>query len=184
VIRRLYLIRHAAVELEEGVPAPEWQLTPAGRAAAGRLARSQAWRELTLIATSPEPKARGTAEPIATAAGLELREEPDLREVSRERTPILARADYVALVERYLAGDAVAGWESGQLARRRVASCIARLVRDAAGPCAVVSHGLVLSLYLGLAVADWQAITLPAVAVVDADTDTLLQPFASVEELE
>lgn len=164
----LYLVRHAAVELREEVPAPDWQLSAEGRAAAEQLAQAPVWKQLTLIASSPEPKAWATAKPIAAAAGLDLQEEADLREVSRPFAPI-NRTAYVALVQRYLAGEPIPGWEPRDTARARIESCIARLVDRAIGPRAVVSHGLVLSLYLGLAHEEWQRVPLPAVAAVDRE---------------
>jgi phosphohistidine phosphatase SixA len=136
----LYLVRHAEVEPRKGVPAPDWQLTVAGHEAARLLAEAPAWRALTSIASSPEPKARATAEPIAVAAGLELRQEPDLREV-RRGIPVVEREAY------------------------------------SAGALAVVSHGFVLSVYLGLGHADWQRIASPAVAVVGGERGTLVRPF-------
>jgi broad specificity phosphatase PhoE len=172
----LYLVRHAEVEPRKGVPAPEWHLTAAGHEAATLLAAAPAWRELTSIASSPEPKARGTADPIAVAAGLELRQEPDLREV-RRGIPVVEREAYSALVERYLGEEPVLGWEPLELARTRIRSCVSRLVEEASGPLAVVSHGLVLSVYLRLGHAAWQRIPSPAVAVVDGERGTLVRPF-------
>jgi broad specificity phosphatase PhoE len=158
-------------------PPPTWPLTPAGRAAARRLARLPLFRDVSLVATSPEPKARDTAAPIAARAGLPLRQEDDLREVDRGRTPILARAEYVDLVRRYLTGERVEGWEPPDVAHGRFARCVDRLVAESAGPLAVVSHGLVLSLWLGLSPEEWERIPLPAVAVADAETRRLARPF-------
>ena len=177
----VYLVRHAEVELRADVSAPAWELTPAGRAAAARLADAPLWREVERVATSPEPKALETARPLARAAGVPLVEEPDLREVARAGTPILAAADYRALVGRYLSGEQVAGWEPAERARSRIETCIARLVAEGRGPLAIVSHGLVLSLYLALTPAEWEAIPLPAVAVADPLRRTLLRPWTGIE---
>jgi broad specificity phosphatase PhoE len=108
-----------------------------------------------------------TAEPIAAAAGLPLRVEGDLREVRRTNQRVLPREEYVALVARFLTGADVEGWESAQVARARFSACVERLARDADGPLAVVTHGLVLSLHLGYDLEKWLALRLPDVVETD-----------------
>jgi broad specificity phosphatase PhoE len=183
----LYLVRHAEVVLRGDVPSTEWRLSPAGEQQARDLARSPAWSELALIASSPEAKAIATAEPIAEAAGLELRLEPGLHEVDRGENHIVTREEYDAAVAAHFSGNGDAGWETGESARRRVGDCIDRLTAEVDGPVCVISHGLVLSHYLahlrGLPGPDfdeWRAIELPAVAIVDEGK--LVQPFASLLE--
>jgi broad specificity phosphatase PhoE len=179
-LRRLVLVRHAAVELVEGVPPSEWRLTDEGHADARRLAALPVFGDVALVATSPEGKARGTARPIAAP----IRVEEDLREVERRRTFVVARSAYVDLVDRYFAGGRVEGWEPVADARARIVGCIERLLADTAGDLVVVSHGLVLSLYLAdlrgqprVDLAEWEAIPLPAVAVVGVAARRILAPW-------
>src|SRR5262245_31188386 len=148
--RLLYLVRHAEVLLRGDLPMTSWQLSPTGEQQARDLARSPAWSGLALVASSPEAKAIATAQPIADAAALDLRVEPDLHEVDRGATPLVSRSEYDALVEAHFASPAesVSGWESGGAARERAASCIEGLLGEANGNVCVVSHGLVLSHYL------------------------------------
>jgi broad specificity phosphatase PhoE len=162
-VARLYLIRHVEVELRDGTPPEEWRPTPAGLEAAERLADEPFAQDLTLVASSPEPKAVATARPLAAAARAELRLEDDLREARRPKTPILERDAYVALVARYLAGEEIAGWEPAAAARARFAGCVERVAAEARGPLAVVTHGLVMSFYLGYGVEEWSALRLPDV---------------------
>ena len=162
----LYLVRHTAVELVDGVPPRDWPVTEDGRRAAERLARDPAWRALSLVATSPEEKAVRTAEPIARAAELAPHVDDDLREVARHGTPVLPRAQYVDLVARYLEGEAFEGWEPQEHARRRFAAALDRVAVRAGGPAAVVTHGLVLALLLGLSLEAWAAMPLPGVVRV------------------
>jgi broad specificity phosphatase PhoE len=165
-VAALHLIRHVEVELREGTPPEEWLPTSAGLAAAERLAREPFVPDLTLVASSPEPKAVATARPIAAAARAQLLLEDDLREARRPGTPILERDAYVALVARYLAGEEIEDWEPATTARARFAACVERLLADARGPVAVVTHGLVISLYLGYGVEEWRALRLPDVRAV------------------
>jgi broad specificity phosphatase PhoE len=180
-VRRLVLVRHAAVELVDGIPADRWLLSADGRRAAVELARRPHWTDLSVLASSPEPKALATAAPIASAAGCEVHVEPDLREAERPRQRVFPRDEFLALTRRYLAGEPVPGWEPAAEVRRRVADCIERLLAGTDGDVGVVSHGLALSLYLGSSFEEWRRIELPAVAVVDPDTGTMLQPWAGVE---
>jgi broad specificity phosphatase PhoE len=187
----LYLVRHAEVLLRGDLPMTSWQLSPTGEQQARDLARSHAWRGLTLIASSPEAKAVATAQPTAEAVGLDLRIEPDLHEVDRGATPLVSRSEYDALVEAHFASPAesVSGWEPAAVARPRVVACIERLTGEASGDVCVVSHGLVLSHYLahlrGLATPDmneWRAIPLPGIAIVDAGRGEVVAPFVSLME--
>jgi broad specificity phosphatase PhoE len=178
----LYLIRHTQVKLVEGVAPHDWLPSERGLREARRLATASAWRTLSIVATSTEPKARATAEPIAAAAGVHLRAEPDLREVARGLA-FLDAAAHSDRVRRYLAGDPMEGWEPRDEAQRRFECCVDRLVAETDGHLAIVSHATVLALYLGLTHDEWAAIPLPAVAVADSRTRRLLRPFQSVDEL-
>ena len=187
----LYLVRHAEVLLRGDQPMASWQLSPAGEQQARDLSRSPAWREITLIASSPEAKAVATAQPTADATGLELQIDPGLHEVDRGDTPLVSRDEYHALVAAHFASpqESVSGWETGQAARERVVTSINRLGASAEGSLCVVSHGLVLSHYLadlrGLTsphLEEWREIPLPGIAVVDLDKRELMRPFVSLME--
>ena len=146
----LWLVRHAQVELLDGVPAPLWELTAEGRAAAEELA--QRLPRFARVVSSPEPKAVGTAEPIAHASGVELELDERLREVARA---IGLVDDYEDRVRRYLGGEALAGWEPREEARARVVAAL-----DGLDGCAV-SHGLAISLELGYSFERWRGLRLP-----------------------
>ncbi len=172
--RRLVLVRHARVRLEPEVPPERWELTDEGRADAQRLAALSVFVGVEAVVTSPEPKARATAEPIARAAGLELRVEQDLREAARGASPVDDRAAFVARVDAWLGGAPVPGWEERDAAAARIVACVERLLGASSGDLVLVSHGTVLSLYLAwlrgrerVELAEWEAIPLPGVAVVD-----------------
>ena len=187
----LYLVRHAQVLLRGDQPMPSWHLSPTGEQQARDLARSPVWRDLTLIASSPEAKAVATAQPIAGTTGLDLRIDPDLHEVDRGTTPLVSQDEYHALVAAhfYAPNESVSEWETGADARARVVACIDRLTNSAEGDVCVVSHGLVLSHYLANLrgmdapnLEEWAAIPLPGVATVDLVTKELVQPFVSLME--
>ena len=161
--KRLILVRHTAVELREGVPPEEWLPSAEGLEAARRLAASDVFQGVTLVASSPEPKAVATAEPIADAAGAPLRVEPDLRESERPVIPLISAHEHAALVGSYLSGEELAGWEPVASVRDRMTRCVDRLQAEAEGDLAVVSHGRALALFLGLSPEEWARLELPAI---------------------
>jgi phosphohistidine phosphatase SixA len=73
---RVFLVRHA--KAEPGYPDELRALTPAGHARAGELGAELAAERPAAVISSPLVRARQTAEPIAAAAGLELREDERL----------------------------------------------------------------------------------------------------------
>jgi broad specificity phosphatase PhoE len=158
-VSRVYLIRHAHTEPRADLPSPEWGLTDEGRAAARELALRDEWLDLSLVAASPEPKARATAAPIAEAAALDLRLEPDLREAGRP----WVESDYAALAGRYLAGEEIPGWEPAAEVHERMQRAMRTLAVQAGGDLAVVSHGLALGLLLGLSPDEWRAMPFASV---------------------
>ena len=187
-MRRLVLVRHAQVRLDPELPPQRWELTADGRADGERLARLDVFDGIAAVVTSPEPKARATAEPIAAAAGVELRVDPDLREAERGAAPVDDRAAFVARVDAWLGGTRVPGWEERDFAAARIVGCIERLLAASSGDLALVSHGTVLSLYLSwlrgqerVDLDEWAALSLPAVAVVDPSARTIVVPWRGVE---
>jgi len=179
---RLYLVRHASVTVRAALPPAQWHLSPEGRAAAGALADAPFWSGVRGIHASAEPKAIGTAQRIAARHGLPLRIEPELREVERPWQD----AGYAETARRYLAGEAVAGWEARAEALARVRGCIESILARHAGlEVAVVSHGLALTLYLSdLLGLDgeashrlWSAIGFPDLAVVDPEARRMERSF-------
>lgn len=177
-MRRLVLVRHAQVDVRADVPATEWRLTREGLEAAAALARSPLFAGVRVLASSPEPKAHGTALPIAARLGFPVRVERDLRESERPELPILPREEHESLVARYLGGEELAGWEPLDAVRARLRGVAARLLAGHDGDVALVSHGRALAILLGLSPREWAAIPLPAVAVADARTLRLAEPFA------
>ena len=183
-MRRLVLVRHAQVRLDAELPPRLWELTAEGREAAEALARLEPFAGVEALVTSPEPKARATAEPIARAAGVKLRVEPDLREAERGASPVDDRDGFIAQVDAWLGGGPVPGWEERDAAAARIVACIEQLLAESRGDLVLVSHGTVLSLYLAwlrgqerVDLSEWETIPLPAVAVIDPSARAILAPW-------
>jgi broad specificity phosphatase PhoE len=182
---RLYLVRHAAVAVREDRPSSQWYLSAEGRAAAEALGGEPYWAEAHSLHCSSEPKAAGTAQRIAAPHGLPVYIEPDMREVER---PWVSEG-YRDLVRRYLAGEAVAGWEWRAAALERARRCVAKVIAGAGGrDAAIVSHGMLLTLYLSdlldldshAAYDQWDQIGFPDVAVVEPEARRLVRDWSGV----
>lgn len=183
---RLYLVRHAGVTQRPELPGALWHLSPEGRRQAEELGKEPYWAGVRGLHTSSEPKAVGTAQRIASASDLPIRVEPELREV--EGRPFVEREVYLDQARRYLAGEAVEGWEPRDEALARVRGCIDGIVGRHPGlEVGIVSHGLALTLYLsdllgldGAAAYElWAGIRMPDVAVVDPEARKLERAFGA-----
>ena len=84
----LILIRHSLPEVTEDVPAREWKLSDDGRALAHRLAERLRQYQPEVIASSVEPKAKETAEIVASKFGIKSQVFEDLHEHDRSGTTI------------------------------------------------------------------------------------------------
>ncbi len=179
----VYLIRHAAVTPRPDLPGSRWYLSPDGRAAAEKLGEEPYWGELRGIHTSVEPKAVATAQRIAAANELPIRIERDLREVQGRAW---VETGYAEQVHAYLSGNTPEGWEPLDDARARVLGCIDGIVgRHTDLSVGIVSHGIVLTLYLSdvmelsleEAIALWESIRFPDVAVFDPEATRFEREF-------
>lgn len=177
-------VRHAMAVSDPDLPPSRWDLGAAGRAAAKDLAaRLEVNRPVAALITSPEPKAVGTAEPIAERFGVDLHLDDRLVEARR---PWVGK-DYRAVAHRYLNGEEVDGWEDRGEVAARVGAAV-RAVRAAGPPDAasiVVGHGLALCLHLGPGLpagfdlaAFWARLAFPDAWVVEREDLVLRRSIA------
>jgi broad specificity phosphatase PhoE len=164
----LVLVRHGRTVVDPNIPAPQWRLDPAA------IEPCRSLGELLPagpVVSSPEPKAIETARAIGRPVSVDER----LREIER---PWVGGDDFEASVARYLAGERVDGWEPQ-------AAALARFAESAHD--IIVSHGTVMSLYVGAATgADafefWRSLTMPDAWELSADGRLvrLLRPDGAV----
>jgi broad specificity phosphatase PhoE len=148
----VYFITHPDVQMDPGVPVPQWPLSPRGRERmSGMLARP--WvRRIRSIYCSNERKACDAAGIVADALKLRFEPIPALGENDRTASGYLPKAEFEAVADQFFArpDESVRGWERAVDAQRRIVGAMdavrARMPKD--GDIAVLSHGAVGALYL------------------------------------
>ncbi len=172
--RRIVFIRHGKPKIVEGVPSAQWQLSDEGRKAASALAENFRDYDFSAIATSPEPKAVGTAQAIASQLNLPIETDAGLAEHARHSAGYMSREDLEAGVARLFASTSalVFGDETADQAFARFAAALDRQAAKGGRDVMVVTHGTILSLYLGrVAGIDplpfWRALPTPAAIVLE-----------------
>jgi broad specificity phosphatase PhoE len=169
--------------------AKRWPLSRQGRREAGTLARQNFWREVNLVFASPEPKALQTAKPAARRWDIPLKTVKCLHELRRPHSKLIP--DYENVIERLLAEPeaSVAGLEPASQAAERVTQCLQKLVSTHPDrTLAVVSHGLVLTLFLARlenrwpTVTEWRAVPFGGIAVVNTSPWHLITGWLSISE--
>src|SRR5207245_3761072 len=141
----LLLVRHARTMMNKGVRSEEWRLDPAGLVDLERLRTWPGWSRVSSWYSSPERKALDTAAALANGP---VNAVDGLREVQRWSW----LGDYEEAVVRLFGRPDVSplpDWESGEAALRRFDLALRTLVAPHRenGDIAVVTHGLVLSLW-------------------------------------
>lgn len=180
---RLILIRHAPTLPDYSRPAAEWELDPAGLPALDRLAGHPELAAVERFFTSPEPKARQTAERLA--AGRPIEEMPELAELRR---PAGYVKEYAQMVTRAMLEPdrpVLPGWESAADCRQRVLAAMATIaISYPDRTVAVVSHGIALALFLAWLrgrqqadPAEWQSMRMPDLAVATWKPRKVIVPF-------
>jgi broad specificity phosphatase PhoE len=182
----LYLVTHAHTQIDAGVDATQWQLSPRGQEQAQRLAEQAFWASVDQLILSSEAKTKLTVEPLLQQRALPVIVDPQFDELYRPGWV----EDYQARVAQAFAfPDQPAGeWETAAYAQQRMLNGIASLHQRFAGQTlALVGHGLTLSLYraalLGQSrvnLAEWQRLSFAAVALVELESGQLLQDFRAV----
>lgn len=169
----LILVRHGRPAIDPDQPSTTWPLCPEGRDAVEALAEKIRAYAPAAVVASPEPKACETAELIARKLGLAVTVDPGLHEHKRRHLSFGTEADFRAKIERIFASptEPVGGIETAHEACQRMAAALAQ---HRARPLVAVTHGTVMSLYLGERLGCdahdlWRSLHMPDAFVLDAD---------------
>lgn len=163
---RVVFVRHALPEVDDAVSSGLWPLTDDGHLAAQKLASRLQLPADELVVASEELKARQTAEALSDQVVVDAR----LNEVQRPWTD----DGYRQLAESWLRGQQPEGWESIRLAVDRMEETVNESMQKGNGSACLVSHGLIMSAYLGTLtdidpVALWSQLDYPDARTLDLD---------------
>ncbi len=138
-------LRHFQTRVEPDVPAAEWELSADGEAAEQEWMDAADLDRFAAVVSSPEPKARHTAEAVAERTGLDVTVLDGLAEVDRSGEGFVNDHEtYLAMAETWLDGEADFDWEDRDAVRERTRDVLAEL-DGMDGPVLVVTHGLWLA---------------------------------------
>lgn len=173
--RHIVLVKHALPTLDPTSPPRDWLLSDAGTAQSKRLAdRLRPFAPLRLV-TSPEPKARGTADVVAAMLGVPVVVVEDLKEFDRPALPLMSAAQH-ARVNRPIFADPdrpALGNESGAAALKRFSAALtSQVAQTAERNLVAITHGTVIALFAGAhnmldAFDLWRRLSCPAMVVLE-----------------
>ncbi len=149
-MRRLILVRHSESRVDPAILPQHWVLTWEGRRRCFLLASRLAVLNPELIITSEEYKAHETGKVLADILDLECITAPDLHEHKREMVEIYGQQTWFKLIERFFTypSELIFGLETANQARDRFSEAVHSVMEQHFGSAlAVVSHGIVMSLY-------------------------------------
>ncbi len=188
VVQYLVLVRHSLPEIDPAVPGKLWHLSAEGERRCVALAGRLSGHGLKCVVSSGEPKAVETAQIVAGQLGLPRSIERGLHEHDRSNVSGLSRKAFQEAVARLFEQPEalVFGAETAVEARERFASALSDvLAQYPTGSIAVVTHGTVLSLFVGQRAgldpyALWQRLGLPCFVILDRASLDLVEVVPSV----
>jgi broad specificity phosphatase PhoE len=171
----LILIRHSISQPDAESSAHDWQLTDEGRRKCAALAERLRPYGIKQLYSSDEPKAVQTAELVAeNLGGLPVTLDAQLRETQRETAPYFTDInDFTNAIQKAMnqPQQLLYGEETFEAARIRFTEAVNRIVANSGSESvALVSHGTILSLYIGKVVGKhpfdvWKMLGMPAYIV-------------------
>jgi uncharacterized phosphatase len=174
--------------MDADVASTDWGLSAAGRQAAAELAEALGEFNADAVMTSPERKARKTAEIIADRKGAPVGIEHDLREHERRSTGFLPRSEFEEGIRRLLRSPAelVFGDETADAVFLRFSTVLARV--QAGTPqhdVLAVTHGTALSIFVGRTLgldplALWRSLTTPMAVIISGRRMEVIAPSAAI----
>lgn len=169
----LILVRHGRPKIDPDMPPTTWPLCPEGREAVEKLAAALDDFRPTGLVSSPEPKALETAQILGQRLGLTVEADAGLHEHKRQHLSFGTEQEFRQRIAAVFANptQAVHGGETAHEACERLAAALAK---HQGAPLVAVTHGTVLSLYLGWKLGCdahdlWRSLHMPDAFVLDAE---------------
>ena len=169
-MRHLVLIKHSLPAIEPTLPAKQWPLSPEGHQRCHALVTHLVSYTPSLIASSPECKARQTAEHLSRAFRLPYRIIEGLHEHERSKTGFLPQTRFEQIMDTFFSqpDSIVFGSESARQARERFITTVEEILWEiTTGDIFIVAYGTVITLFVSHHTAQapfplWQSLDLPS----------------------
>lgn len=182
-VRRIVLVRHAKPRIDENIPSAQWKLSPEGALAADALAERLREFHFSQIASSPEPKAVGTAQAIASRLSLAVAIDEDLAEHSRKSIGFMPRQEIEAGIAALFANPdrLVFGDETANACFERFQNALDRQAANGSGDVVIATHGTILSIYVARTrgidpMPFWRGLGLPTAIVLSDGELRVIEP--------
>jgi broad specificity phosphatase PhoE len=178
----LILVKHSVPEIDEARPANVWSLSKEGQVRARRLAEQLEDFEPEVILSSNEPKAKETAEIVASRLQLDTHVVPGVHEHDRGNVLFLPHDLFQASVREFFQkpDELVFGMETANQAHTRFYRAVHSILTDHRNKTVViVTHGTVISLFVSRltgssALELWSKLGLPSFIAMDLQSNTLI----------
>ena len=178
----LILVKHSLPELDETRPTNTWKLSNEGRVRAQRLAEELESFQPEVILSSNEPKAKETAEILASQLRLEVQTAPDLHEHDRSTVPFLSHDKFQASIREFFQkpDELVFGSETANQTYTRFYRAVHSILKEHRKKSVViVTHGTVISLFVARLTGSsdlelWSKLGLPSLVAMDLQSNTVI----------
>lgn len=178
----LILVKHSVPEIEADQPANTWKLSKEGRLRARRLAEQLKSFDPEVIISSDEPKAKETAEIVASQLQLAMQIVHDLHEHARSHVPYLSHDAFQISMRDFFQkpDELVFGEETASQAYTRFYRAVHAVLNEHRNKTIViVTHGTVISLFVSRLTGSsdlelWNKLGLPSFIAMDLYSNTLL----------
>lgn len=178
----LILVKHSAPQVEEDRPANTWKLSGEGQLRAHRLAEQLESFEPEVLVSSAEPKAKETANIVASHLQLDVHILPDLHEHDRSNVPYLSHDVFQISIRDFFQqpDELVFGRETANQTHARFYRTAHSVLNDHRNKTVViVTHGTVISLFVSRLTGSsdlelWNKLGLPSFVAMDLHSNTLI----------
>ena len=185
---KLILIRHSQSNPIATMPPNEWTLSDEGRRRCHVLLDCLQSHAPEVIVTSPEKKARETAELVAGRLKLKVHVVDDLREHDRTGEPFTSHDIFLANVAAFFANPMrlMFGNETAASAYLRFSGAVKAVTHEHTGKTvAVFTHGTVIALYLsrvlGVSAYEfWRKLEMPSMVILSLPDHRLVDVIEEI----
>lgn len=150
-MKKLFLITHPDVIIDPNQAIDEWVISEKGIDRAKALMTEMFWKDISVIYTSTEPKAKTVAEMAAQKFNIPIFEKENLVEIDRSSTGFMPYDEFMNTVVDFFKkpDESCRGWETARAAMKRVSSCVEDIMKKPHGENIVlVGHGAAFALLL------------------------------------